>query len=114
MEAIQNFFAQTEVWLGYAISLLTLISTIIAIVKSIKDKNFNKVKELIEDFITEANNLKAKDGITNVSGATKKEIVMAKIRIACTKFNVKFNEKLWSKIVDEAVAFMNTEKKSNN
>lgn len=111
MEAIANFFAQVDVWLGYALTLISLISFIFALVKNIKDKNFNKVKDLVKGFVQEANNLKAKDGVTAVSGVTKKEIVMSKIRVACTNFGVKFNEEVWSNIVEIYVDLMNTEKK---
>ena len=111
MEAIANFFAQVDVWLGYALTLISLISFIVAVVKNIKDKNFNKVKDLVKGFVQEANNLKAKDGVSNVSGQTKKEIVMAKIRVSCTNFGIKFNEDVWSSIVEMYVDLMNTEKK---
>lgn len=90
--------------LGYLLTLIVLIINLITLFKAIKNKNFNKVKELMISFIEEAEVLICKNGST-VDGTTKKEIVLSKIRNACNEFKVKFNENVWSNLVDEYVKF---------
>ena len=90
--------------LGYLLTLIVLITNLITLFKAIKNKNFNKVKELMISFIEEAEVLVCKNGST-VDGTIKKEIVLSKIRNACNKFKIKFNENVWSNLVDEYVKF---------
>lgn len=90
--------------LGYFLTLIVLITNLITLFKAIKNKNFNKVKELMISFIEEAEVLICKNGST-VDGTTKKEIVLSKIRNACNEFKIKFNENVWSNLVDEYVKF---------
>lgn len=90
--------------LGYLLTLIVLIINLITLFKAIKNKNFNKVKELMISFIEEAEVLVCKNGST-VDGTTKKEIVLSKIRNACNEFKIKFNENVWSNLVDEYVKF---------
>lgn len=90
--------------LGYLLTLIVLITNLITLFKAIKNKNFNKVKELMISFIEEAEVLVCKNGST-VDGTTKKEIVLSKIRNACNEFKIKFNENVWSNLVDEYVKF---------
>ena len=89
---------------GWVLTAIELVSFLVALVKAIKNKQFNKVKELAIGFIQEAEKLTAKNG-SPVSGATKKEVVLAKIRVTCSNLHMSFNETLWSGIVDQLVEF---------
>ena len=89
---------------GWVITAIEFISFLVALVKAIKNKQFNKVKELAIGFIQEDEKLTAKNG-SPVSGITKKEVVLAKIRVTCSNLHMSFNETLWSGIVDQLVEF---------
>jgi hypothetical protein len=89
---------------GWVLTAIEFVSFIIALVKAIKNKQFDKVKELAIGFIKEAETLTAKNG-SPVSGATKKEVVLSKIRITCSNLHMSYNETLWSGVVDQLVDF---------
>ena len=58
-------------YVGWVLTAIEFVSFIIALVKAIKNKQFNKVKELAIGFIQEAEKLTAKNG-SPIPGSTKK------------------------------------------
>lgn len=99
---MEEFFSNVNLWLGYAISIITIISFAVALIKAIKSKQYDKIKGLVIGFIEEAENLTSKSGEA-VAGAVKKEVVLAKIQNACVNIGLKYNASIWGAIVDKYV-----------
>lgn len=99
---MSEFFSNVNNWLGYLLTIISLVSTVVAFIKAVKDKKFGQVKELAIEFIEQAENLKSKNG-DSVAGSVKKEVVLAKIQTACKNFGLKYDETTWSTIIDTYV-----------
>ena len=97
-----EFFSKVDVWLGYLLTVITLISFVVAIVKAIKSKKYDKIKGLAIGFIEEAEKLTSKNGDA-VAGSVKKSVVLAQIQTICSNMHYKYNEKVWSGVVDQYV-----------
>lgn len=93
-----------KLWAGYVLTIISLISFVVAMVKAIKNKQFGKIKDLMIGFIEDAETLTCKNGQA-VDGTVKKEIVLSKIRTICNNMNYKFDETTWSGLVDQYVEF---------
>lgn len=94
-----------EFWSTVATVVVLVVTTIISAVKAIKNKQFGKLKEIMINFIQDAELLTAKDGVSPVSGETKKEIVLANMSVACQNCGYKFDKEVWSKMIDIYVEF---------
>lgn len=94
-----------EFWGTIATLVILIVSTIISVIKAIKNKQFGKLKEIMIGFIQDAELLTAKDGVSPVSGETKKEIVLANMSVACQNCGYKFNKEVWSTLIDTYVEF---------
>lgn len=93
-----------KLYAGYVLTIISLISFVVALIKAIKNKQFSKIKDLMIGFIEEAETLTCKNGQA-VDGNVKKEIVLSKIRTICNNVNYKFDETTWSTLVDQYVEF---------
>lgn len=104
-----EWLSQINTTLGVVISLISavafLVSFIIALVQAIKGKKYSEIAGLVEGFIQDAEKLVAKDGETPVSAETKKEVVLAKTRMACSQKKYKFNADQWSDFIEEKIDF---------
>lgn len=98
-----EWITQIDRWIGYALSIISIVSCIIATIKAIKEKKFTKIKDYAITAIQEAERLLAKDGTTPISGEAKKEIVLAKIQTICNNLGYKYNEDEWSAIIETYV-----------
>ncbi len=77
--------------------LASLIGFIIALVKAIKNKKWDLLKDTLQDFISKA------EGFTNFTGAEKKAIVLSWASNFCGKQGIKFNENKVGTVIDELV-----------
>lgn len=98
-----EWITQIDRWIGYALSIISIVSCIIATIKAIKEKKLTKIKDYAITAIQEAERLLAKDGTTPISGEAKKEIVLAKIQTICNNLGYKYNEDEWSAIIETYV-----------
>lgn len=99
---IGDFFSKVDMWLGYLLTIISLISFAVALIKAIKAKQYEKVKGLVTGFIAEAEKLTSKNG-DPVTGSVKKSVVLAQVQTICSNMHYKYDEKVWSKVVDEYV-----------
>ena len=99
---IPTILSRVDLIISYILTVASLVSFIIAMVKAIKNKKFNEVKDLAIGFIEEAEKLTSKNGDA-VAGQVKKEVVLSKIRTICSNVNYKYKEEVWSKVIDEYV-----------
>lgn len=99
---MDEFLSNVNNWLGYLLAIVSLVGTIVASIMAIKDKKFGKVQELAIEFIKQAESLKSKNG-DSVAGSVKKEVVLAKVQTACKNFGLKYDETIWSTIIDNYV-----------
>ena len=99
-----NFLNKAEVWIGYVLTIISMVSFVVALFKALKAKKYDKIVGMMIGFIKEAEAFTCKNG-QSVDGSVKKEVVMSKIRIACSNLGYKFNEATWSKLIDEYVEF---------
>lgn len=99
---MNEFLSNVNNWLGYLLAIVSLVGTFVASIMAIKDKKFGKVQELAIEFIKQAESLKSKNG-DSVAGSVKKEVVLAKVQTACKNFGLKYDETIWSTIIDNYV-----------
>lgn len=99
-----EIIGRVDVWLGYLLTLISLISFVVAIIKAIKNKKYNEIVNCMIGFIQDAETFTCKNGET-VDGSVKKEIVLSKIRNICNNLNYKYDETTWSNLVDNYVEF---------
>lgn len=99
---MNEFLSNVNNWIGYLLAIVSLVGTIVASIMAIKDKKFGKVQELAIEFIKQAESLKSKNG-DSVAGSVKKEVVLAKVQTACKNFGLKYDETIWSTIIDNYV-----------
>lgn len=97
-----EFLSNINMWLGYLLTLLSFVSFIVALIKAIKSKQYEKIKSLLVGFIEEAENLTSKNGEA-VAGIVKKQVVLAKIQTTCANMGYKYVESVWSGLIDTYV-----------
>lgn len=100
--SLAEIFSRVEVWIGYVLSIISLISFVVALIKAIKAKQYDKVKGLVSGFIEEAEKLTSKNGDA-VAGSVKKSVVLAQVQTICSNMHYKYDEKVWSAVIDEYV-----------
>lgn len=91
-----------EMWLGYFLTLISLISTVFAICEAIKSKKFSEIRNHLMNFIKEAETFTCKNG-QSVDGKVKKEIVLSRVQTLCSQLKFKYDEETWSNLVDSYV-----------
>lgn len=97
-----QIFSKVDMWLGYLLTIISIISFVIALIKAIKAKQYEKVKGLITGLIAEAEKLTSKNG-DPVNGSVKKSVVLAQVQTICSNMHYKYDEKVWSAVIDEYV-----------
>lgn len=94
--------AEMLYWLAGALSIVgTILGFVISLVKAIKEKNLEKIKNLLQSTAQEA--VRYAETVKGVSGETKKMIALTKMNQEFIKNKVKFDEKKASAEIEKIV-----------
>jgi hypothetical protein len=85
--------ANWDVLLGAGVATVSFVSGVVA---AVKNRNWNKLKEALVEYVKEAEALQA-------GGEVKKEVVLAKAQTLCVALKIKYNEQKVSAIVESIV-----------
>jgi hypothetical protein len=82
--------------------IISIVAYVIEMLKAIKEKRYQDIAGLTIGFIEDAEKLTSKNGDA-VSGEVKKKVVLANIQTICSAKNFKYDENLWSSMIDTYV-----------